>query len=224
MYCSKCHKQSPDNFTSCAYCGAPFKHKKKPSARRFGVKEQKRSFLSSGKKSVAVVVFAAVIVLVSVGVGIFTGAKPGSIVKKTVKAVQNGDEALYCSVYDDCYKEYCRQNIYFDDAAVSEALASPMNETDEFYTAECGEGYKLHGKVKSVDYLSESELEKLNAELTVNYGYTKEASKAAKLNVEITAEGPAGKYTSVYKDYVCIRLGGKWYRCDFCNKSVKTVD
>ena len=35
MYCDKCHKQSPDNFVTCAYCGAKLKSPKKKEPSKF---------------------------------------------------------------------------------------------------------------------------------------------------------------------------------------------
>ena len=218
MYCSKCFRQSPDNFTSCAYCGAPFKTKKKQTAQRFKVKKQRLPFFTSGKKSALTVLIAAIIVLVSVLTGILTGSKPGSVIKRSVSATVAADTKEYVSIYDGYYIDYCTQNKYYDDSATFKALSDAMIKSNDFYTKTCGEGYKLSYRVKSTEYFDENALAELNDALALNYAYPKKAKAAAELYVEVTAKGDKGEYTTVYKDYVCIKLGGKWYKSDLYDK------
>ena len=214
MYCSKCQKQSPDNFTSCAYCGAPFKTKKRRTAQRFKAKNKRLPFLTSAKKSVFVVIAAAVIVIASVVTGLLTGGKPDSVIKTAAEATVKNDAGLYCSIFDEYYTDYCKQNKYFADDETLAALSEPMVKSDEFYRAKCGENYTLNGKVRSVEYFSDSRLDELNSELALTYGYKKNISAAACLEVEMNAKGEKGVYTTVYKDYYCIKLGGRWFKCD----------
>lgn len=214
MYCSRCGQQSPDNFTSCAYCGAPFKTKKRRTAQRFKVKNKRLPFMTSAKKSVFIVIAAAVIVIASVITGILTGSKPDSVIKTAAEATVKNDAALYCSIFDEYYTEYCKQNKYFADDETRAALSEPMVKSDAFYKAECGDKYTLSCKVRSVEYFSDTRLEELNSELALTYGYKKNISDAACLDVEINAKGAGGVYTTVYKNYYCIKLGGRWYKCD----------
>lgn len=211
MYCDNCHRQSPDNFVNCPYCSAPLKNQKRKKPRKF---VRKRELKKPVSFKTTVIITAGVAFLLTVSAiitGIVTGSKPDTVVKKMVNAIQNDDAQLYYSLYDDRIIEYYKENWYFADEETFEAVTEPLRESREFYSEKCGENFKLDCKITNITEISESELEEYKDYLATSFDYKKFPSKMARVDFEIEAKGDSGKYKSVYEDFVCIKLGGKWY-------------
>ena len=170
MYCDECHKQSPDNFVTCAYCGAKLKtHKKKEPSKFVKKKRGERSF--SLKSIIAIlVVFATVLGIAAVLTATFTGAKSEKVVKGFVKAIVNEDEEFYYSLYDDYVKEYNKNNRYFAEDETYRQMVLPVKESNEFYISKCGEGYTLTYEVVSTQPLDENAVESFGSFLSSSFG------------------------------------------------------
>ena len=214
MYCDKCHKQSPDNFVTCAYCGAKLKSPKKKEPSKFIKKREFKFNLSLKNRIIALVIFAAVLVVVAVITVSFTGSKPEKVVKNFVKATQTADKDLYYSLYDDNIKKYKKDNRYFGDDETYAQIVLPMEKSDVFYTEKCGEGYKLTYKVTSSQTLSDEDLNYFNDVLENGFGYVEFPSRVDILCIEVVAKGEKGEYKSIYNDFWCMKIKGHWYKID----------
>lgn len=211
MYCSKCKKQSPDNFENCAYCGAKLKKEKSKKLPKINYGADFK-FLSKKNAVISLVIVALAVSLFCCVIGLTTGGKPETVLKTMVKSIKHNDEKSYYSIYDEDLKQYKKEYVYFSDEALMEGLTSPMTESNTFYKHTCGENYKLKYNVKEIKYLNNDELSALNDKLFESYGYTHKASKAAVLDFEIIAKGEKGEYSSVYNNFICIKVSGKWYK------------
>lgn len=214
LYCSKCHKQSPDNFINCVYCGEKLdtpkrKHKSKPVGRR--ELKIKLSFRTGVR---VLLCFAAVLTVVALLTSTFVGSKPEKVVKSFVKAIQSADGDVYYNLYDDNIIRYKRENRYFGDEETYEQIVSPMVESDAFYKEKCGEDYKLTYTITANRTLSDEELEAFNEMLEGGFEYIETASRVDVLGIEVNAKGSLGEYKSVYSDFWCMRIKGQWYRVD----------
>lgn len=214
MYCDKCHKQSPDNFVTCAYCGAKLNSPKKKEPSKFIKKREVKLNFSLKNRIIALVIFAAVLVVVAVVTVSFTGSKPEKVVKNFVKATQTADKDLYYSLYDDNIKKYKKDNRYFGDDETYAQIVQPMEKSDVFYTEKCGEDYKLTYKVTSSQTLSDEDLNGFNDVLENGFGYVEFPSRVDILCVEVVAKGEIGEYKSVYNDFWCMKIKGRWYKID----------
>ncbi len=209
MYCEKCHRQSPDNFVNCPYCSAPLKNNKRKKPQKF-VKPKESKKPVSFKTTVIVAVAVAFVLAVSAIVtGILTGSKPTSAINKMVTALETNDAELYYSLYDDQIIEYYKENWYYGDEETFDAVTKPLQESRDFYTEKCGENFTLSYKIKDITYLPVEDFHKNT--LSISFDYEKFPSKMAYINFEIEAKGEKGTYKSVYENFVCIQMGGKWY-------------
>ncbi len=214
LYCSKCHKQSPDNFINCVYCGEKLESPKKKHQRR-DVGKRKLELKFSFRTGVRVLLcFAAVLTVVALFTSTFVGSKPEKVVKSFVKSIQSADSDIYYGLYDDNIIRYKRDNRYFGDEETYEHIVSPMIESDAFYTQKCGEDYKLTYTITSNRTLSDEELEAFNGILENGFRYIDKASRVDVLGVEVIAKGSEGEYKSIYSDFWCMKIRGHWYRVD----------
>lgn len=212
MYCDKCHRQSPDNFVNCPYCSAPLKNHKRRKPTKFVKKKETKKPVSFKSLVIGAVVVALVLSVAAVVTGIFTGSKPTTAVETMVNAIENDNAELYYSLFDEQTKEYYKENWYYDDEETFNAMTEPLTKSVEFYTSKCGENFTLKYKITDVTYLTEDMLESHNNALSVSYGFTKLPDKVALLNFELEAKGDLGTYKSVYENFVCSQIGGKWYK------------
>ena len=160
------------------------------------------------------VIFAAVLVVVAVVTVSFTGSKPEKVVKNFVKATQTADKDLYYSLYDDNIKKYKKDNRYFGDDETYAQIVQSMEKSDVFYTEKCGEDYKLTYKVTSSLTLSDEDLSDFNDVLENGFGYVEFPSRVDILCIEVVAKGVNGEYKSVYNDFWCMKIKGRWYKID----------
>ncbi len=214
MYCEKCHKQSPENFINCAYCGAKLAPSGKKAPSKFVKNKYFKLNLSLKSVLVGLVVLSIVLVIAAVFTSSFTASKPERLIKSFVKATQTEDADLYYSLYDEDIKEYKLNNRYFAEDETYMQMVLPMSTSHAFYAEKCGEGYKLTYKVVSSESLSEEELARFNEVLESNFSYIRFPKQVEIISVEVTAKGEKGSYTSRYNDFWCMKIKGKWYRVD----------
>lgn len=212
MYCSKCKKQSPDNFTICAYCGAKLKADA-PKKHIIYKTDAKRIHLPGLKSFTATLIAVAVIIaLISGIVGIATGGKPESVLKLLSSSIEEKNSEKYSELYDEFYKEYEKEYRYYSDDELNAALCEPLFESVRFYEKTCGEDFKIKYRQDSIRYITGEELDAINETLLNDYGYYKTCTKAAVIDFSLEVKGSLGEYTTVYKNFYCIKLSGKWYK------------
>lgn len=214
MYCQECHKQSPENFETCAYCGAKLAPKKKRQPSVFEKKNKKQKPIPLKMIIAGLMVFALVLSIAAIFTATITGSKPERVVKNFVASISAQDEKLYYSLYDDGIKDYKRENRYYGEEETFENMVAPMHESHEFYKENCGENYKLTYSIKSYETLSEEDLVEYQKMLEEKFSYIKSPSRVDVLSVEIYCKGEKGEYTSIYKDFWCMKIKGKWYKVD----------
>lgn len=222
MYCEKCHKQSPDNFKNCAYCGASLDSPKAPKPSKY-VKISKHPKRISVKKSIiALVIIGLLLCCAAIITGVLTGTKPESTVKTFALAIENNDDDLYYSLFDEQIKEYKKENWYYNEEETFKAMVEPMNKSVAFYSENCGENFQVEYEITDTEYLTGEQLEQFIELLDETYGYQKYPSEVAVLDLEINVKGDKGTYTSVYQDFYCIKIGRYWYKTDI-NKDTASV-
>ena len=214
MYCEKCHKQSPENFINCAYCGASLDSPKKKVPSKFLKNRDIKFKLSLKTTLISLVSFSILLVIAALLTSSFTASKPEKLIKTFVKSIQTENENMYYSLYDDNVKEYKLNNRYFAEDETFRQMVLPMQTSHEFYTQKCGEDYKLTYVVKSTETLSEAELEAFNGILEKNFAYVELPTRVDLMCVDIVAKGENGDYTSRYNDFWCMKIKGKWYKVD----------
>lgn len=214
MYCQECHKQSPENFETCAYCGAKLAPKKKRQPSVFEKKNKKKRSIPLKLIVAGLLAFAVVLSIAAIFTATITGSKPERVVKNFVASISAQDEKLYYSLYDDGIKDYKRENRYYGEEETFENIVAPMHESHEFYKENCGESYKLTYSIKSYETLSEEDLVEFQKMLEEKFSYIKSPSRVDLLSVEIYCKGEKGEYTSIYKDFWCMKIKGKWYKVD----------
>ena len=223
MYCDKCHKQSPDNFITCAYCGAKFGSKKKKEPHRFVKKRERKQRLSFKNWLRIAIAVGVVLVIAAVITAVFLDSKPETVVKQMVAAVETCDEEAYYKLYDENIISYKTENHYFGDEETYAQVVLPLTERHEFYKSQCGEEFELTYYIKSERELADEELEKFNKLLETEFGYMEFPTKVEILELEIVAEGELGEYKSVYDEFWCMKIKGNWYLvdktvvADYCN-------
>ncbi len=214
MYCKECHKQSPDNFINCAYCGAKLDPPRKKHPQHFVRKTDfkiKLSFRLFVKLSVIV---AAVLTVIAVFTATFVGSKPEKVVKDFTKSIQNEDKDLYYSLYDNNIVRYKRDNRYFGEDETYNQIVLAMEQSNSFYKEKCGEGYKLNYYITDNYTLTDEEHEAFVETLENSFGYIEFPSRVDILGIEVIATGPDGDYKTVYSDFWCMKIKGNWYKVD----------
>ncbi len=214
MYCRKCNKHSPDNFVKCAYCGAKLSASDKKIPTAF-IKKREIKHKPSLKTMVIISLTLSVILsIAAVITAAFTGSKPEKTVKAFTTAIQNNDEKLYYSLFDDDIKQYKKENRYFGDEETFDNMVLPLAQSNEFYKEKCGVDYKLSYNITSSVALTDEELEVFSECLEGQFSYITLPDRVELLNVEITAKGELGEYKSIYNDFWCMKIKGKWYKAD----------
>ena len=179
------------------------------------MKKQKIKFNFSFKALVGgLMIFATILTVVAIFTATVTGSKPEKVIKNFTKSIQSQDDKLYYSLYDEGIKEYKKENRYYGDDETFKNIVLPMTESNEFYKSKCGEDYKLSYTVNSSYTLTEEELGSFKKMLESNFTYIKLPSRVDVLNVEVTARGEKGEYRSIYNDFWCMKIKGRWYKVD----------
>ncbi len=214
MYCDKCHKQSPDNFITCAYCGAKFNSKKKKEPHKFVKKKERKQKLTFKNLLRIFIAIGVLLVIVATVAVAFLGSKPEKAVKQLVKSIETADKDLYYNLYDEHIIRYKTDNHYFGEDETYNQVILPLAQSYEFYKNQCGEGFELTYSIESERILNDNELEKFNKLLETEFDYMEFPSKVAVLKLEIVAEGDSGEYKSVYDEFWCMKIKGDWYLVD----------
>lgn len=214
MYCKECHKQSPDNFINCAYCGAKLDPPKKKHPQRFVKKADIKLKLSFRMGVKVLIIVSALLTVAALFTATFVGSKPEKVVKNFVKSIENSNSKLYYSLYDDNIIRYKTDNRYFGEDETFKQTVLAMEESDRFYTEKCGEDYKLNYYITANRTLDDAELEAFKTVLEGSFGYVEAPSRVDVLSIEILATGKQGEYKSVYNDFWCMKIKGHWYKVD----------
>ncbi len=214
MYCRKCHKQSPDNFVTCAYCGAKLKTEKKKEPSTFVKKEKIKINIPLKNVVIILIALALIISVFATVTALITGSKPEKVVKNFTRSIETSDEELYYSLYDDAIKEYKKENRFYGEEETFEEMVSVVPQSNEFYIKQCGENFELTYSIDSYKTLSQEELEDFNKILESGFSYVELPNRVDILNVQIVATGEKGEYTTVYNDFYCMKIKGKWYKVD----------
>lgn len=214
MYCDKCHKQSPDNFITCAYCGAKFTPRKKKEPHKFVKKKERKPKLTFKSLLRIFIALGIVLVIAAIVVVTFFGSKPEKAVKQFVKAVEIADKEMYYSLYDENIISYKTENHYFGEEETYNQVILPLVQSHEFYKTTCGNDFELTYNIKSEKELDNEELTKFSRLLETEFGYMEFPSKVVVLDLEIVAEGEKGEYKSIYEEFWCMKLKGDWYLVD----------
>ncbi len=225
MYCEKCHRQSPDNFDSCAYCSAPFQKIEDKKPAKFVKAEKKRKRFSRKTVISFLIIIAFVLCVAAVTTGVLTGTKPETAVKTLCQAIESNNGELYYSLFDEQIKEYKKTNWYFNDDETYKAMVEALDKSVAFYTENCGEEFKVSYKIIETAYITEEELTAFNATLAETYGYKKLPTDVAIMDFEINVSGKEGSYKSVYKDFYFMKINRKWYKTDvITEQNTKTAE
>ena len=214
MYCHKCHKQSPENFVNCAYCGAKLKPQKKKEPSKFQNKKKIKIDISLKTLLKILIIIASVLAVAAIISSFFTSSKPERVVKDFVRSVDKYDKELYFSLYDESLIKYKKENRYFGDDETFNQMVIPVDDSVAFYTEKCGEEFNLKYEVKSSKTLQENELDSFNQMLESDFNYIVFPSQVDILSVEIQATGDRGEYKSIYNDFWCMKIKGHWYMVD----------
>ncbi len=211
MYCDNCHRQSPDNFVNCPYCSAPLKSNKRKKPQKF-VKKSERKKTVSFKTTVIITVAVAFVLAVSAVVtGVLTGSKPDATIKNMVTAIETNDAELYFSLYDEQIVEYYKENWYYGEDETFDAVTKPLRESRDFYSSKCGDDFTLSYKIADITEITGDKLEVYKDSLVSSFSYEKIPGKMAFIDFEIEAKGEKGTYKSVYENFLCIQMSGRWY-------------
>lgn len=213
MYCEKCHRRCPDNFVTCPYCSAKLKNEENVQPQKFAKNKHYR-YITLKSLVVLSISVAAILAVCAVVTVFFTGTKPETVVKTLTRALNDNDATLYYSMYDEQIAEFKKENRYYEDEETFSAMTEPLEESISFYKSQCGDDFKVTYNIEEVMYLTQDELESLNKELADLYGYDILPKKAASLKVAINAKGREGTYKTLYDNFICIKFGRKWYKCD----------
>lgn len=214
LYCKECHKQSPDNFINCAYCGAKLDPPRKKQPQRFVKKADIKLKLSFRMGVKVLIAVSALLTIAAVFTATFVGSKPEKVVKNFVKSIQNSNSNLYYSLYDDNIIRYKTDNRYFGEDETFKQTVLAMEQSNDFYVEKCGEGYKLNYYITSNRTLDDAELEAFTGVLEGSFGYVEFPARVDVLSIEVIATGKEGEYKSVYNDFWCMKIKGHWYKVD----------
>lgn len=202
MFCENCGTQVSENTKFCPKCGTQI------------IQEENWKNKESIKKNKYIGIFIILIVVV-VGFSFWlnvSGVLGGyeKIIEKYVKAIQEEDGELLCSIYAPEYVDYMTG---------SGSFFSDQEELAEFFAEECEEkhedlsgGIESHPDIKydivNEEKLDESELEELNDDLEDWYDFEKNSvSKAYYVTFEVYIPGG----TVYHAENYLLKIHGKWY-------------
>lgn len=212
MYCNNCHRQCPDNFSSCPYCSNKLKTDKKKKTEAIESQKNKRFKISFKGKIIVISVVAFLLCIIAVTIGLLNGSKPEMLVKTMVLSVKNKDANTYYSLYDEQIKNYNKENWYFDDSETFSAMTEPLEKTIDFYTDKCGKDFTVRYEINEVIYIENEKFNEYCDVLEKSFSYRKLPTEIATVDFVIEVKGSEGEYTSVYDSFMCMKIGGKWYR------------
>ena len=219
MYCNHCHRQTPDNFVTCPYCAHKLQKGKKKTS---GAPAEKSKKLNFKKTVIIITCFAVCLMTAAIITGIATGSKPQKLIKTLTQAINTNDTELYYSLYDAEIKEYNKENWYYDEEQTILHMTEPLNTATSFYSSKCGADFTVKYKINAVTYAEDEEIVLFNESLNETYGYRKEVSQIAYVDFSLNVKGDLGEYESVYTDFRCIKINGKWYK-DYTALSVEEL-
>lgn len=209
MYCEICHKENPENFDSCIYCGTSLKPEKKA-----GYLKYRNSLWRKVTPFNLFTVFITLSVLIAAIYGIRALVKkehPEKIALSYANSIQKDDINIYFSILYSEYKDYNLKYKYYKQENYNEAIKNQYSEIVGFYIDECGERFKVKCKVLEINYASEKVLSDISSFCVEELKFTTDIEKAAKLKVSLDVIGKQGEYATVIPDFVSLKINGDWY-------------
>ncbi len=209
MYCEICHKENPENFDLCIYCGTSLKPEKKA-----GYLKYRNSLWGKITALNVFTVFLSFCLLLAAIYGIKTLIKkenPEKTAFAYAASIQKNDINSYFSILYDDYKEYNLKYKYYKKENYNDAVKSQYAEIIDFYNGECGEKFKIKCKVLEIDYAFEKEVYDIDLYCSNELKFESNIEKAAKLKIAFNVKGELGKYTTIISDFISIKVNGEWY-------------
>lgn len=209
MFCSKCGAKVNDGDVFCQNCGEKVPQNDSQKMAAMPTQDmQKRKYRLVGISAVAVIAVVVILVVVKI-VGAFNGGYE-KVIQKFIRAIQEEDGELLCSIYPPDYIDYMTGpgSFYSDE----EELAEEFTEECEDRHDDLSYGVEDHPDIcyfiENEEKLDEEELESLNYDLERNYDFEKGSVKEA-YNVTFNVYIPGGK---TYRLERCMmKIHGKWY-------------
>ena len=209
MYCEICHKENPENFDLCIYCGTSLKPEKKA-----GYLKYRNSLWSKITPFNVFTVFISFCIIITTIFGVRVLIKkehPEKTAFSYASSIQKNDINIYFSILFDEYKDYNLKYKYYKQENYNEDIKSQYAEIKDFYNSKCGEKFKIECKVLEISYALEKEVSDINLYCSNELKFTSNIEKAAKLKISLNASGKLGKYDTIIPDFVSLKIDGVWY-------------
>lgn len=208
MYCENCHRENPENFETCIYCGTSLMPEKKAGFLRY------RGSLREKVTPIAVFTsFAAICALLALifsSYAVISKEHPEKVAFSYALSIENNDAHGYSLLLCDEYKRFKLKYVYYTQEEYDKELKSTLFEANEFYGKKCGDGFTVKCKVTDTVYADGKLIGEINSYCRENLFFEKEIEKAAKLKVTLDVIGKEGKYTTVIPDFICVKTDGLW--------------
>lgn len=214
MYCENCHRENPDNFDTCIYCGTSLQPEKKAGFLRY------RASLREKVTPIAVftsfAALCALLALIFSSYAVISKEHPEKVAFSYARCVENNDAYGYSLLLCEEYKSFKLKHVYYTQEELYKALKSTLFEVNEFYKEKCGDDFTVKCKVTDTVYADDKMIGEINSYCRENLLFEKEIEKAAKLKVTLDVGGGEGKYTTVITDFICVKTDGIWYFVPDC--------
>ena len=218
MYCENCHRDNPDNFDTCIYCGTSMLPENRVSLLKS--RNSLRQALTPLRIFSVLFILCAIAGIIGFAVAKTSEEHPEAVAKAYAAAVtENNVDSVY-ALYDSGYRSFMIDNYYYSQKEMKSKLASDLGEMFDFYTSECGTGFEIDCEASDFEYADAAGIAAVNSFLTSKYKYTAVITDAARYTVTLSVKGKQGDYLTVINDYTCIKLDGVWYKCDVCPADV----
>ncbi|MGI6744863.1 MAG: hypothetical protein ACOX45_01570 [Acutalibacteraceae bacterium] len=216
MYCVNCHKETPENFDTCIYCGTSLQPEKKAGILRY------RNSLRQKVTPITIFsCFFTLCILAGVIFSIFVLKErehPEKVAFNYAVCVKNNDASGLALLLPEEYINFRLRYVYYSREDFNEFLRGLLSEINGFYTKKCSEDFRIQCKVKEIQYAEKNIVSQINSFYKENLFFEKEIEKAARLKVIFEVKGKTGEYTTVITDFVCLKIGGAWcYALEFPN-------
>lgn len=218
MFCSKCGAQIEDGAAFCTKCGAEAaeQHSRRTTAAGYQVNEsiQNKSkpegnYRLIGMIGTAVIALVVIIVIIKV-IGAFSGGYE-KVIEKYLKAIQEEDGELLCSIYPPEYIDFLigPGSFYSDEEGLAEDFTEECAERHEELSGGIYGHPDIEYDIVSEEKLGENELESLNNDLEDNYDF-EENSVSQAYYVTFRVYIPGGEKVYTAERYL-LKIHGKWY-------------
>lgn len=217
MFCSKCGAQIKDGAAFCQKCGAGLSGENRQNTTATNQQvyssmpnknQQTGNHRLIGMIGTAVIALVAIIVIVKV-VGIFNGGYE-KVIEKYLKAIQEEDGELLCSIYPPEYIDYLvgPGSFYSDEEDLAEDFTEECKDRHEDLSGGIEKHPDIEYDIVSEEKLEKEELESLNRSLKNDYDFENTVSEAYYVTFEVYIPGGEKVYTV---ERYLLKIRGKWY-------------